>query len=119
MVFKLKVKEGGESPPFSIGGAIWARRDMYARDHRVLWWMIDAGAFKIPLGRGWINLCAVDLKMSRATVDRALRKMEKMKILHKEGVGFYVIKPEALASYVDPEKVKNREAHLYAYRRKG
>ena len=105
-------------PPLSVSGPIWGRPELFTNDYKILLWMIDAGAFKVPLGRGWIGICADSIGIHRGTITRCLAKMHKMKILHREGCGFYVVKPEALACYVDPKTVENKEAHLYAYRRK-
>ena len=92
---------------------IWSRRDLIPLDFRILFWMIDAGMMEGALARGWMQICAIDLRVHRITLNRRLKKLTASGVLILEGKGFYSFNAEAFESAVDEERVTTRKVKIH------
>jgi DNA-binding MarR family transcriptional regulator len=56
---------------------IYARKDLTASEHRMIWFLIEAGAAKKPLAHGWLSQAARHMKMGRESMRRIALSLEK------------------------------------------
>lgn len=77
--------------------------------HRVIWWIVDAGAVGKVMERGWRNQCADDLGVHRRTVYAAIRKLNGWGIM-KNGskTGESILNPVIFQNGVNRDKLKTR-----------
>ena len=92
-----------------MSNPLWSRKDLIPLDFRILFWMIDAGMMGGSLARGWMQICAIDLRVHRITLNRRLKKLTDKGVLVLEGKGFYVFNAEAFEGAVDETKVRQRK----------
>ena len=90
---------------------IWSRSDLLPVDHRIIWWLIDAGIVKGALKRGWIKRCAWSLGIHTITMNRRLKHLESVGVLRRVDslVGIYELNDEVFVSGVDESEVSLRE----------
>ena len=85
---------------------IWADFRFRPIHYRVLWWMIDMGAMRGALQRGWMNLCAADLSIHRITLNRVVKKLVAEGFVRELRKGTFGLVEQAFESDADVSRVK-------------
>lgn len=85
---------------------IWKNTKLLEQHHRMLWWMIDAGAMRGMLERGWQVVCMKQMGCTQATVGNRIKLLVAAGALTKTKQGGYVFNPEFFASQVPEGSVK-------------
>ena len=86
--------------------SIWNDYGFRPIHYRVLWWMIDMGAMRGPLARGWMNVCSADLDVHRITLNRVVHLLVAKGFLRALKKGSFGLVPGAFESDADVSRVK-------------
>lgn len=90
--------------------AIWKIRELRQTHHRIIWWMVDAGAIGKALKRGWQKECSKDLDMHRLTLHAAIRKMTAWGVVSEgEKRGDVILNVSLFERKVDRTRVQVKE----------
>ena len=82
--------------------AIWRNQSLGPVQHRVLWWLIDAGLLKGRLPFGWMRQCSLQLGMHRTTLRRNVQRLVREKVLLEPGGrGVVAINPKSFEGEAD------------------
>ena len=82
--------------------AIWQIKTMKPLQHRIVWWLLDAGAVGKKLRHGWQKQCARQLSVHRITINRNVELMVEYGVLFQgEKKGEVGLKPEIFNREVD------------------
>lgn len=73
---------------------------MLGQHHRLIWWMIDAGAMQGKLPRGWVGECGAQMGCTGKTMNGRLKRLVEVGCLERRGQGDYRIRAEFFASQV-------------------
>jgi DNA-binding transcriptional regulator YhcF (GntR family) len=85
--------------------SIWDNNGFKPIHYRVLWWMIDMGAIQGALMRGWMNVCASDLKIHRITLNRVVRRLVESGFVRGGKRGTFALVESAFYSDADISRV--------------
>lgn len=72
----------------------------------MIWWMIDAGAMRGVLDRGWQRACMEQMGCTQATVGNRIKLLISAGALKQIGKGRYVFRTEFFASLVPEGSVR-------------
>ena len=86
--------------------SIWNDYGFKPIHYRVLWWMIDMGAMRGPLVRGWMGVCAGDLGVHRITLNRVIKRLVAKGFLAQGKKGTFGLVAESFESDADVSRVK-------------
>jgi hypothetical protein len=89
---------------------VWQIRTLRPIHHRIIWWVVDAGAVGKTMGRGWQKECAANLGIHRLTLSANIKQMVKLGVLQKgERRGEFVLPASLIKRTVDRAKVTIKE----------
>lgn len=63
--------------------ALWQIPELEKAQHRIIWWMVDAGAVGRLLAFGWQKQCASDLGIHRITINRNEEVLYRLGVLYR------------------------------------
>ena len=97
---------GGRVKEYDLTKRVWKNTRLGAAHHRMIWWMIDAGAMKGVLGRGWITECSRQMGIGNQSVLNRIKLLVEVGCLKKVGGGKYRFQADFFESAVPDGSVK-------------
>jgi hypothetical protein len=92
------------NPP---GICIWKIKGMKTLQHRIIWWMVDAGAAGHCLMHGWQIEAAKQLNIHRITLYRQVQLMLDLKILFEgKNKGEVILNTDIFKPLADTRRIK-------------
>jgi hypothetical protein len=85
---------------------LWGNMGLKVIHYRTLWWMIDMGAMRGALMRGWMNVCAGDLEVHRITLNRVVKRLVVCGFVRQLKKGTYELVETAFESEADAGRVR-------------
>lgn len=101
-----ETESGGGRVKQDKSHCIWKNTKLLEQHHRMIWWMIDAGAMRGVLDRGWQRACMEQMGCTQATVGNRIKFLVGTGALKQLGQGQYVFNPEFFASAVPEGSVR-------------
>lgn len=84
---------------------IWGNHQFKPLHYRVLWWMIDMGAMRGLLQRGWMQIASADLHVHRISLNRAVKRLMEKGFVIAGKKGSFGLVPSAFDSDADTARV--------------
>lgn len=87
--------------------SLWQIKELEKAQHRIIWWMIDAGAVGRLLAFGWQKKCAEDLGIHRITINRNEEVLYRLGVLYRgKAKGQAGLRASVFDGAVDKSKLK-------------
>ena len=87
--------------------SLWQIPELEKTQHRIIWWMVDAGAVGRLLEFGWQKRCADDLGIHRITINRNEGVLYNLGVLYRgKRKGQAGLRASVFDGAVDKSKLK-------------